>query len=73
MALDASVQEEAAFDDVADRLRSHDVYYIDGGSAWHGRVSPYVSPRDAPVDRLVADLATSADLHRCTRRGSTDA
>jgi len=48
------------WDDIVDRLAVYDLHYLTGGSAWEGRLSPYRSPADAPIDTLVLDLARAS-------------
>jgi len=59
--IDIDAAEDMVRDDLVDRLRVHDIRYIGGGSAWHGVTSPYVSPTDAPVRQLLADLVVRED------------
>ena len=61
MTIEIDPVEEAARDDLVDRLRVHDIHYIGGGSAWRGAISPYASPVDAPIRQLVATLVASKD------------
>lgn len=56
----AAPPADPQWDDIVDRLAVHDLHYLTGGSAWDGRVSPYRSPADAPIDTLALDLARAS-------------
>jgi hypothetical protein len=47
--------------DLVDRLATHDVRYLLGGSAWDGKTSPYLKPEDAALVPLLLDLARAPE------------
>lgn len=49
------------WDDLVERLAVYDVTYLAGGSAAHGRSSPYRGPQDVALPQLIMDLANAPE------------
>lgn len=53
--------DPGVWDDLVDRLATHDVTHLAGGSADAGRLSPYHGPADVDLERLIRDLSRAPE------------